>query len=68
MHFYEYVLHASTQLRDTELRAGQLFYNVLWDFRPGLATQIQGTELDPYYDDTRLSAFLLYVGEHWEDS
>lgn len=39
------------------LREGQRAYNQLREKRPDLATRILGTELDPFYIDSRLPAF-----------
>ena len=47
-------------------RRGQLAFNVLHQERPDLSEEIRTSCLDPYYDDTRLPAFLKLVGELWD--
>lgn len=44
-------------------RAGQASFNVLSDFHKSLADQVRGTELDPFYDDSRLPVFYQWVYE-----
>lgn len=46
-------------------RYGQTVMNVLAVARPDLADEIWGGELDPFYDDTRLSACLTALAESW---
>lgn len=42
-------------------RSGQAYFNVLSDMRPDLAERFTGKEFDPYYDDTKIPAFLTSV-------
>lgn len=46
-------------------RVGQFAFNELLRFRPDLAEQIRGTELDPFHQDSRLPAFLESLEEKW---
>jgi hypothetical protein len=48
-------------------RSGQHAYNLLMHTRPDLCGALVGSELDPFYDDDRLPAFLEWVSEHWGD-
>ena len=50
----------------TNYRKGQAFFNCLEDFRPDLAALIRGTEIDPFYDDSKVDAAIEYVVERWE--
>ena len=45
-------------LRDRELRRGQSLYNALHTLQPDIANQICTTELDPFYQDSRIDAFI----------
>lgn len=38
-------------------REGQRAFNALYAIRPDLAEQVRGTDLDPFYDDSRLPDF-----------
>lgn len=49
------------------IRRGQHAYNMLYDIRPDLARRINGTEFDPFYMDSKLPAFELWLYQHWED-
>jgi hypothetical protein len=42
-------------------RVGQAHFNVLADLAPDVADAVRGTNLDPFYDDARLDAFLRHV-------
>jgi hypothetical protein len=44
-------------LDNPEWRVGQTFYNVLAQHRPDLAAEVDCTDLDPFYDDSRLTRF-----------
>lgn len=46
-------------------RLGQAFHAVLCDLRPDLVERIQGTNLDPFYNDANLPAFLVFIQTHW---
>ena len=43
------------------LRRGQAFFDVLSELEPELAERLTGTADDPFYDDSKLPAFLLRV-------
>lgn len=45
------------------LRRGQAFFDVLSELEPELAERLTGTADDPFYDDSKLPAFLLRVAE-----
>ena len=48
-------------------RLGQAYFNTLAEVRPDLAEKIRGKiDLDPYYQDTQLTAFLSYLSEVWD--
>jgi hypothetical protein len=48
-----------------EWRVGQTYSNVLAVARPDLKTNVDGTVIDPFYLDTRVSAFVSTVRELW---
>lgn len=39
-------------------RMGQAYFNALREVRPDLASQITGTEFDPFYNDSVMGAFM----------
>jgi hypothetical protein len=62
--FREWV--ASALVRHPEWRHGQACFNVLYeDFDPALANRIRGRDLDPFYNDGRIPAFLEAVKSAW---
>jgi hypothetical protein len=46
-------------------RKGQYLFNFLAQYRPDITDQARGTDVDPFYDDTKLIAFLDFVDNHW---
>lgn len=67
MDFSEYTLEADARFRHPGLdeRKGQAFFNELLVVRPDLADKVRGTPLDPFYQDSRLEEFLLFVARNW---
>jgi len=49
-------------------RVGQAAFNVLSQMRPDLVLQIQGTNLDPFFDTRLLPKFYDWVQQHWGES
>jgi len=49
------------------LRWGQTYFNVLYSKKRRLADELRGTDLDPFYADHKIPAFLDYVATHWND-
>ncbi len=47
------------------IRKGQAHFNLLYNLNPELAQEVTDTEVDPFYDDTRLPAFYKWVEENW---
>lgn len=47
-------------------RRGQTYFNMLYQVRPELAEEIRTSCLDPFYDDTRIPAFLEAVKSMWD--
>lgn len=63
---YEMFVHDYTIMcARTKLRQGQLAFNNLWAIRPDLSERIRATDLDPFYDDSRLGDFFAYVEAQW---
>ena len=46
-------------------REGQLFANMLRDFRPDLADGLTGSALDPFYQEEVTDATWTWVEAHW---
>lgn len=46
---------------DKSMRLGQALYNVAYSQNPAIA-HLAGTEVDPFYDDSRIEAFLDRIG------
>lgn len=46
------------------LRFGQALYNIVYSEFPEIVSQVQGTELDPFYDDSNIESFLDYLSSH----
>lgn len=46
-------------------RRGQALFNHLHDVRPDLANQLRGTDLDPFYDNSKVVDALEFIQQHW---
>jgi hypothetical protein len=47
--------------KNTNWRQGQAAYNCLHQVNSGLAHEINNTEVDPFYDDSKLNSFFQYI-------
>ena len=47
-----------------QYRKGQATFLVAWQHNPTLIDSVLGTEKDPHYSDTRISAFLVYLHDN----
>jgi hypothetical protein len=66
MDFEEYLREvAERQRRHPEWRAGQTYFNVLYEVAPYLADQLRGTTLDPYHRDSMIPLFLDELRVRW---
>jgi|10_taG_2_1085330.scaffolds.fasta_scaffold188768_2 hypothetical protein len=69
MTIYQYWRKVSVLLKSNpELRPGQAAYNTLCRCRPELAKRVQGSPMDPFYEEfkgQRYYAFKKYVERHW---
>lgn len=54
-------------LKDIKLRRGQVFYNYLFEIKPTMAKEINGTNLDPYYKDQVSSETYQFVSDNWNN-
>lgn len=61
-----YVELVGERARHPEWRGGQLIFNHLSIHRPDLAERIRGTDLDPFYDDSKISSCLAWLEENWD--
>lgn len=43
------------------LREGQCYFNTLYEVNPELANEIRGTNIDPFYLDSRIDAFVDFL-------
>jgi hypothetical protein len=66
MTFDEYVALAEASWREKGWqRRGQVYFNVLAKHRPDLSEAARTTDIDPFYQTTRLDSFLEWVMENW---
>ena len=65
MTFEEFLIESMNT--PTPLRRGQFACNLLYKKRPDLAARIfdNHPELDPFYRDTNIPKFMIWVGENW---
>ena len=62
----EFIQEVSKAERPKELRHGQWLVNSLSMVRPDLGNQMTADKpFDPFYDDSRIPAFWVWLGEHW---
>lgn len=47
------------------VRKGQRFSNELHRIKPELGAALNAADLDPFYDDSRLWAAVVYVRDNW---
>ena len=55
------------QRKHPEWRWGQTLFNVLYEMRPDLSEMYRGEQLDPFYNDRIIDAFLESVEANWND-
>lgn len=51
-------LQYSMQKDNRHLRAGQAFFNAIYQLHPNLADTIRGTELDPFHQDKKINILI----------
>jgi len=63
----EYLTQWVDMLKRTDLRMGQAAFNTLASVDPDLADRITARwrDLDPYFDDSNVPAFLLAISKEW---
>ena len=61
--YYEFCKAVAIELRRSNLREGQVWYNTLQEMHPDIANKVVGTFRDPFYDDSILPDFHLFVYE-----
>lgn len=64
--FLEVAIYAKGQ--HSAWRMGQTIFNTLWEYRPDLAKQIQGTGYDPFYREVSIDTCLDYLRRNWNVS
>lgn len=66
MTFDQYVQMAERSFRENRmLRKGQYLFNTLYAVRPDIADQLRATEVDCFYRDVLIPAFLQEVERLW---
>lgn len=65
MTFEDYMIAVRKRLDGGGERIGQAYYNVLSQNRPDISHIVNGSHLDPFYDDRRLGDFLTFVMARW---
>lgn len=70
MDLFSAVLKRSNALRDWHplWRKGQRLFQALHDTNVTLANEIRGTDIDPFYDDTRCMDFYAWLTEQGSPS
>lgn len=68
MTFYQYLMVCMATYKGSHstLRMGQVYYNVLYTYRPNLGTEVNGGDMDPFHIDSRIPQFLSWVEAHWD--
>lgn len=57
--YTQYLMYVARYMRlNPQQRRGQAHFNVLYIGHPSIANMIRGSEIDPFYDDSRLVEFL----------
>jgi hypothetical protein len=68
MHFLEYLRRCTEEKRDhPNLRMGQVYYNVYYNYKPKSASFLRSVNFDPSYDDNLIGKFLYEVCATWDD-
>lgn len=68
MTYEEYLqLMISTIHERGDQRIGQFALNALEKSNPRVAKLVRGTDLDPFYKDDRLDAFLIFTQNNWSE-
>jgi hypothetical protein len=73
MTFAEYIIECHRRWCDDGQRPGQYYWNVLAKQRPDLirlmlelrTCDFNTPDVDPFYDDSKLPAFLAFVQRNW---
>jgi hypothetical protein len=63
--FDAFIASLSYHKRQRFLRKGQWMFNLLWTCFPDIADKIRTTEFDPFFDDSRIPAFLKHLEENY---
>ncbi len=57
------ILKAMNIGQNSDQRQGQIAFNILNHWNPDWANEIRGSDLDPFYKDNRVPAFLIWLHE-----
>jgi hypothetical protein len=66
--YFEYIrnvynIYNSGDPKSLYYRSGQIYFNELSKINKGFADTIRSTDIDPYYDDSKINEFLSFVSE-----
>lgn len=62
MKLHEFIAAADEYVKNNpRYRKGQGYFNYLNSVRPDLAVIIVGSDNDPFYDDSKIPAMLVYI-------
>jgi hypothetical protein len=67
MTFQQFILAVQEIPAPPDWRRGQTLFNGLLIAREDIAKRLNGTDADPFNDDTRIGAFWAFVEAHWND-
>ena len=59
--YYDYACSEHVRVKTSgieSLRRGQIFFNCLHELYPEVAAQIRASDIDPFYDDSKIKVFL----------
>jgi hypothetical protein len=64
--FYEIYQRALSTNTYPDWRKGQTLFNMLFFHNPGLANQIRGSKMDPFYLNDEPNVCLAFLAYNWE--
>ena len=57
-------LYDLVEKKPSYIRKGQAYFNEAYNINPKLVNQVRGTELDPFYIDSRVPEFIKFLKEN----
>jgi hypothetical protein len=69
MNYYSFKLRAQQEWAEApNLRLGQVYFNLLADLRPDLASELRGSPHDPYFRNEIPQTTEDFVLKEWDDN